>query len=91
VVGDSVYPSAAYAPLDAVNGAGPIRFVALGAEPDDGFTGYAFFGSRVGRWGDYSAAVSDADGSIWFANEYIPGGPRTILANWGTFIGHITP
>ena len=91
VVGDSVYPSAAYAPIDAVNGAGAIRFAALGAAPDDGFSGYAFFGSRVGRWGDYSAAVSDVDGSIWFANEYIPGGTRTLYANWGTFIGHVTP
>ncbi|HSQ82271.1 MAG TPA: hypothetical protein VLU54_14245 [Casimicrobiaceae bacterium] len=91
VVGDSVYPSAAYAPIDAVNGAGAIRFAALGAAPDDGFTGYALFGGRVGRWGDYSAAVSDADGSIWFANEYIPGGTRTLYANWGTFIGHVTP
>ena len=91
VVGDSVYPSAAYAPIDAVNGAGAIRFAALGVAPDDGFTGYAFFGSRVGRWGDYSAAVADADGSIWFANEYIPGGTRTLYANWGTFIGHVTP
>lgn len=91
VIGDSVYPSAAYAPIDAVNGVGSIRFVALGEAPDDGFTGYAFYGSRVGRWGDYSAAVADADGSIWFANEYIPGGPRTTLANWGTFIGHVVP
>lgn len=91
VIGDSVFPSAAYAPIDAVNGAGPIRFVAYGAAPDDGFTGYDFFGSRVGRWGDYSAAVADSDGSIWFANEYIPGGARTILANWGTFIGHVAP
>lgn len=91
VVGDSVFPSAAYAPIDAVNGTGAIQFVAYGKAPDDGFTGYSFFGGRVGRWGDYSVAVADADGSIWFANEYIPGGPRTVLANWGTFIGHVVP
>lgn len=91
VVGGSVFPSAAYAPIDALNGAGAIHFAAFGAAPDDGFSGYAFFGSRVGRWGDYSAAVADADGSIWFATEYIPGGPRTVFANWGTFIGHVTP
>jgi hypothetical protein len=91
VVGDSVYPSAAYAPIDAVNGAGPIRFVAMGVAPDDGFSGYPVFGSRVGRWGDYSAAVADSDGSIWFANEYIPNAQRTTLANWGTFIGRIVP
>ena len=59
----------------------------------------------VERWGDYGTAVAAADGSIWFANESINqvcslatfvadtscGGTRTILANWGTFIGHATP
>jgi hypothetical protein len=59
----------------------------------------------VERWGDYGAAVAAADGSIWFANESINqsctlaqfvadttcGGTRTILANWGTFIGNVTP
>jgi hypothetical protein len=59
----------------------------------------------VERWGDYGAAVAAADGSIWFANESINqsctvsefltdtscGGTRTILANWGTYIGHVTP
>ena len=59
----------------------------------------------VERWGDYGAAVAAADGSIWFANESINqvcslatfvadttcGNTRTILANWGTFIGHATP
>jgi hypothetical protein len=59
----------------------------------------------VERWGDYGAAVAAADGSIWFANESINqtctvsqfladttcGHTRTILANWGTFIGNVTP
>jgi hypothetical protein len=59
----------------------------------------------VERWGDYGAAVAGADGSIWFANESINqacsvsqfladtscGGTRTILANWGSFIGNVTP
>jgi hypothetical protein len=31
--------------------------------------------------------VADGD-TVWFANEYIPG-PRTVLANWGTFIGRM--
>ena len=92
LAGASQYPSAAYAPLDAVNGAGAITLVALGAAPDDGFSGYPIFGGdRAGRWGDYSAAVADADGTIWFANEYIPNAPRTLLANWGTFIGKVAP
>ena len=91
IVGDSYYPSVGFARIDAVSGAGAISIAALGAAPDDGFSGYAFFGGRAGRWGDYSAAVADADGTIWFANEYIPGGPRTVLANWGTFIGRVVP
>lgn len=44
----------------------------------------------MGRWGDYSAAVSDGN-NVWFATEYIPNRPRTALANSGTFIGKIRP
>jgi len=91
IAGASLFPSVAYVTLDAVNGAGPITLVANGAAPDDGFTGYVFFSDRAGRWGDYSAAVADVDGTVWFANEYIPNLPRTSLANWGTFIGKIKP
>jgi hypothetical protein len=91
LAGASFYPSVGYVPIDA-QGTGPIRLVAVGAAPDDGFTGYAIFGGdRAGRWGDYSAAVADVDGTIWFANEYIPNAPRSQLANWGTFIGNIKP
>jgi len=91
IAGASLFPSVAYVTLDAVNGAGPITLVANGAAPDDGFTGYVFFSDRAGRWGDYSAAVADVDGTVWFANEYIPNLPRTSLANWGTFIGKVKP
>ncbi|HTA70712.1 MAG TPA: hypothetical protein VK776_20650 [Bryobacteraceae bacterium] len=91
LVGPDYYPSAAYATIDSVNGVGAIQIAANGAVPDDGFTGYGAFGGRVARWGDYTAAVADSDGSIWIAAEYIPGGPRTILANWGTFVGRIVP
>jgi hypothetical protein len=92
VVGTNFFPSTGYAPID-VNGAGAIRISGAGAFPDDGFTGYAQFGasSRVGRWGDYSAASSDENGTIWMGNEYIPNAPRTVNANWGTFIGAYTP
>ena len=90
VVGPDYFPSVGYATLDATSGAGPVRIAAAGASPDDGFTGYsAFGGARVGRWGDYTAAVADADGSIWIAAEFIPNAPRTLLANWGTFIGRV--
>jgi hypothetical protein len=91
LAGDSYYPSAAYVRIDGTGQVGPIQIIAPGVAPDDGFTGYAFFGGRVGRWGDYSAAVADAGGTIWFANEYIPAAPRTVLANWGTFIGRVAP
>jgi hypothetical protein len=91
LAGTSMYPSAAYVPIDA-KGTGAITIVAPGAGPDDGFSGYPILGGdRAGRWGDYSAAVADVNGTIWFANEYIPNAPRTSLANWGTFIGRVAP
>jgi hypothetical protein len=95
VAGEDYYPSAGYATLDAVNGAGAIVITDPGFGPDDGFTGYFPIG-RVGRWGDYSAAVSDEAGSIWMATEAInpplislP--PGVLAANWGTFIATVTP
>ena len=92
VVGTDFFPSAGYASIDAVNGAGPIHIAAAGVLPEDGFTGYfAFGGARVARWGDYSAAVADPSGALWIANEYIPNSPRTVNANWGTFISKVTP
>lgn len=92
VVGLNFFPSAGYAPID-VNGTGAIRISGAGALPDDGFSGYPQFGrsNRVGRWGDYSAAFSDENGTIWMGNEYIPNALRTVNANWGTFIGSYTP
>jgi len=91
VVGQDFFPSAAFATLDAKSGAGPIVISGPGAFPDDGFTGYFPFGFRVGRWGDYSAAVADESGTIWLGNEMIPNARRTVLANWGTFITKVTP
>jgi hypothetical protein len=95
VAGEDYYPSAAYALVDAVNGAGQIVISDPGFGPDDGFSGYFPFG-RVGRWGDYSAAVSDESGKIWMATEAInpplislP--PGVLAANWGTFIAAVTP
>ena len=93
VVGEDFFPSAAYAPLDAVNGAGPIIISGPGVAPDDGFTGYAPFAARgAARWGDYSSAVSDESGNIWMGAEMIPNNPPLILAgNWGTFITEVAP
>jgi hypothetical protein len=86
--GTNYFPSSAYVRINE-DRVSSIRIAAQGVAPDDGFTGYPEFGGAgSGRWGDYSAAVADGD-TIWFACEFIPGGPRTQLANWGTFIGHL--
>ncbi len=92
LVGPDFFPSQAFARIDAVGGAGDVRVAGAGAGPEDGFSGYeAFGGADVARWGDYSAAVADADGSIWTAAEFIPNAPRTLLANWGTFVSRVIP
>ncbi|HEU5347639.1 MAG TPA: hypothetical protein VFU63_03405 [Ktedonobacterales bacterium] len=92
VAGPDFFPSAGYARIDATDGAGDVHIAAAGAGPEDGFTAYsAFGGTGTARWGDYSAAVADEHGVIWFACEYIPDAPRTVLANWGTFVGNVAP
>jgi hypothetical protein len=86
--GPDFFPSAAYVRFAFGAPVGAIHISGAGTGPEDGFTGYKFFGAPtpgVARWGDYSAAVS-ADGAIWMGNEFIPGTPRTVLANWGTFL-----
>jgi hypothetical protein len=73
--GDTIYPSAAYAPIDASGGVGAWNIVpgGAGAAADDGFTSYR---QQVGgnpprtRWGDYGAAAADGS-SVWVASEYI--------------------
>jgi hypothetical protein len=91
ISGPDYFPSAGYARIQGPF-AGPVHVAGAGAEPEDGFTGYAAFDSGpTARWGDYSAAVADSQGNIWIAAEYIPGGLRTELANWGTFIGRLSP
>ena len=92
LVGEDFFPSAAYAMLDAVNGAGPIVISGPGIGPNDAASGYAPFGFRAARWGDYSAAVSDESGNIWMGAQMIPVNPPLILlANWGTFITEVVP
>jgi hypothetical protein len=87
--GPDFFPSAAYVRFALGRAVGPIHITGPGALPEDGFTGYAAFGGNgVARWGDYSAAVF-ADGAIWMGNEFIPNAPRTLLANWGTFLSRL--
>jgi hypothetical protein len=50
LVGEDFFPSAAYAKLDAVNGAGPIVISRPGVGPNDAASGYAPFGFRAARW-----------------------------------------
>ncbi|HEY0802433.1 MAG TPA: hypothetical protein VGD54_16455, partial [Steroidobacteraceae bacterium] len=90
LVGPDYFPSAAFVKVGD-DGTSAVHIAANGAAPDDGFSGYVFYsGGNVGRWGDYSAAVSDGD-SVWLATEYIPNLPRTSLANWGTSIIKLRP
>jgi hypothetical protein len=92
LVGPDYYPSAAYVRLSGAGAPDVLNVAAAGAGPEDGFTGYVSQAdSRTARWGDYSAATTDEAGNLWFATEYIPALPRTQLANWGTYIGKITP
>jgi hypothetical protein len=74
--GDTTFPGAAMASLDAKIGAGPWSFAGgpdgEGAATDDGFTSYK---AQVGnpprtRWGDYGAVAVDGN-SIWIASEFI--------------------
>ena len=88
LTGPDYFPSAAYVQFAFGRAVGPIHISGPGVLPEDGFSGYAAEGSPtpgVARWGDYSAAVF-GDGAIWMGNEFIPGTPRTLLANWGTFL-----
>lgn len=104
LTGDTDYPSAAYAPLDAHVGMGDVSVAAAGAGPWDGFTSYAVFGSGRPRWGDYGYTAVMGN-SIWAASEYIAqtcdyttyfadptcGGTRAPLGNWSTHISKLTP
>ncbi|MGE5140660.1 MAG: hypothetical protein ACM3JD_14425, partial [Rudaea sp.] len=72
--GDSTYPSAGYAAIDAIAGVSTWDIVpgGEGKAVDDGFTSYK---SQVGnpprtRWGDYGYTAVDGN-SVWIASEYI--------------------
>ena len=82
--GDTLYPSAAYAPIDALAGVGAWSVApgGQGQAVDDGFTSYK---SQVGnpprtRWGDYGAAAVDGS-TVWVASEYIAN--ACDYATWG--------
>jgi hypothetical protein len=99
--GPNYYPSAALAAFATtipntgiIDPTPPAAVVVAGAGslPEDGFTAYPPEPTApVARWGDYSTAVTSTDGSIWMVTEYIPNGPRTQYANWGTYISQYVP
>jgi hypothetical protein len=101
LAGPGFYPSTAYVRLTTPGAlTGPVRVYGVGTKPADGFTGYPKEGGNgIERWGDYSAAVADTDGTVWLATEYIPGTfgyvppgtptPPSYIGNWGTAIGRI--
>lgn len=92
LVGPAYHPGAAWAPLSLTAGAGPVYVAAAGTNADDDFSASKTFGGAgAGRWGDYTAAVSDRSGTVWMGTEYISGGNRTAYANWATYIAHVTP
>jgi hypothetical protein len=83
--GDTQFPSAAYAPIDANAGVGDWNTVpgGEGAAADDGFSGYRqqrFPNPIRSRWGDYGAAAVDGN-SVWIASEYI--GHACDYTSWG--------
>ena len=92
LVGPDYHPSAAWAPLSLASGAGPVNVAATGQNANDDLSALkAFGGIGTTRWGDYTAAVSDPSGTVWMGTEYISGVERTTLANWATYIAHVTP
>jgi hypothetical protein len=73
--GDSTFPSAGYAPIDAAVGVGSwgVPTGGDGQAVADGFTSYK---AQIGnpprtRWGDYGAAAVDGN-TVWVSSEYIP-------------------
>jgi hypothetical protein len=86
--GPNYYPSAAFVPVSLDSVGTQVQIVAPGNGPQDGFTGYD---EGIARWGDYSTAVAAADGSIWMVGQYIPNLPRSLFANWGTYVFRYIP
>jgi hypothetical protein len=62
-----------------------LHVVASGVAPLDDYCSQVL---GYGRWGDYTAAVSDGT-LVWVAGEYVPARPRIADPNWGTFITRV--
>jgi hypothetical protein len=83
ITGPGINPAIAY---NEPESGGPVRTVAAGAGPHLSFTDAPPYSTP--RWGDYSMAVPDPDGSgIWMATEYIPpAADQDPYDNWGTYV-----
>lgn len=80
-------PSAALIPFSTSATPSTLEVAAAGYLPEDGFTGYpSGGGAGVARWGDYNTAVANSDGSIWMVMQYIGNYPRSVAANWNTYV-----
>ncbi|MGA2830223.1 MAG: hypothetical protein ABSF03_29415 [Streptosporangiaceae bacterium] len=86
ITSKTINPSAAYTTL----GSGKITTVAAAAAPHVSFSDAPPYDTA--RWGDYSFAVPDPDGSgVWLATEYIPpAADQDPLDNWGTYVFEVT-
>ena len=102
ISGPDLFPSAGYVQSQDGEGFGKIHIAAAGVNSEDGFTAYPAETPSPcdsdtnpteceARWGDYGAAAVVRVGNIWLASVYIGPRPRTVLANWGTFITRLRP
>ncbi|HET9038230.1 MAG TPA: hypothetical protein VFN45_18595 [Myxococcaceae bacterium] len=100
ISGPDLFPSTGYVVSRGDDGFGRIHVAGAGVASEDGFTGYPSQNPPgttpcdsqenptecEARWGDYGASAIGGDGSIWLGGEYIGPRPRSVAANWGTFI-----
>ena len=86
ITSSHINPSAAYTTL----GSHAITTVAAGTGPHLSFSDAPPYNQS--RWGDYSFAALDPDGSgIWLATEYIPpAADQDPMDNWGTSVFEVT-
>jgi hypothetical protein len=87
LTGPDRFPSAAYTVL-------PVGSTTFGPISVAG-SGTTFYDPFSVRWGDYSWAVLDPDGSgTWLATEYMPPRSRQTVdrsSNWGTRVFEVSP
>jgi hypothetical protein len=105
-VGENLFPSYGYAPIDDKRGAGDVHMIREGQSTQDGFTEYPPIGGNRPRWGDYGATAVDGT-SVYVAGQYIEQPPCTLeeyiatnftcfgyrssLANWSTRGARLVP